>query len=108
VGIVGPGPKYEVLESRMRQGVKSLTTIKTDNEFVEIVPQVILGVSEKLEKGLGEIAYSTTRYRNATLVFFKTPEYTVTLSIEPETVVKQLYERIKCLILSQDILCETA
>lgn len=108
MGIVGLGPKYELLESRMRENVKSLTPMKSDNEFVEIVPQVILGASEKLEKGLGEIAYSMTRYRNATLVFFKTPEYTVTLSIEPGIVVKPLYERIKCLILSQDILCETA
>jgi hypothetical protein len=108
VGIVGPGPKYELLESRVREDVRSLTPMKIDNEFVEIVPQVILGASEKLEKGLGEIAYSMTRYRNATLVFLKTPEYTVTLSIEPEIVVKPLYERIKCLILSQDLLCETA
>lgn len=108
MGIVGPGPKYELLQSRMRQDVKSLTPMKTDNEFVEIVPQVILGASEKLEKGLGEIAYSMTRYRNATLVFFKTPEYTVTLSIEPEIVVKPLFERIKCLIPSQDLLCEAA
>lgn len=108
MGIVGSGPKYELLESRMRDDVKSLTSMKTDNEFIEIVPQVILGASEKLEKGLGEIAYSMTRYRNATLVFFKTSEYTVTLSIEPEIVVKPLYERMKRLILSQDLLCETA
>jgi hypothetical protein len=108
VGIVGPGPRYELLESRMREDVRSFTPIETDNEFVEIVPQIILGASEKLEKGLGEIAYSMTRYRNATLVFFKTSEYTVTLSIEPEVVVKPLYERIRCLILSQDLLCEIA
>jgi hypothetical protein len=108
VGIVGPAPKYELLESRMREDVKSLTPMETDNEFVEIVPQVILGASEKLEKGLGKIAYSTTRYRNATLVFFRTSEHTITLSIEPEIAVKPLYERIKCLIPPQSLLCGAA
>ena len=106
MGIVGPGPKYELLESRMREDVKSLTPMKADDEFVEIVPQVILGASEKLEKDLGEIAYSMTRYRNATLVFFKTPEYTVTLSVGPEIPVEALYERIRLSILSQDLICE--
>ena len=103
VGIVGPAPKYELLESRMREDVKSLTPEKTDSEFVDIVPQVILGASEKLEKDLGGIEYSLTRYKNVTLVFFKTPEYTVTLSVEPRVVVKPLYERIKRSILSQGL-----
>lgn len=75
VGIADPGPEYELLESRMRKDVKSLTRMKTDNEFVETVPQAILEASEKPEKGLGEIAYSVTRHKNSTLVFFKTPEY---------------------------------
>jgi hypothetical protein len=108
VGIVGPAPKYELLESRMRDDVKSLTPEKTDSEFVEIVPEVILGASEKLEKDLGAIEYSLTRYRNVTLVFFKTPEYTVTLSVEPGVVVKPLYERIKRSIPSQGLLGESA
>jgi hypothetical protein len=107
VGIVGPAPKYELLESRMREDVKSLTPQNTDSEFVEIVPQVILGASEKLEKDLGAIEYSLTRYRNVTLVFFKTPEYTVTLSVEPGVVVKPLYERIKRSIPSQGLLGES-
>jgi hypothetical protein len=103
VGIVGPAPKYELLESRMREDVKSLTPEKTDSDFVEIVPQVILGASERLERDLGAIEYSLTRYRNAALVFFKTPEYTVTLSIEPGIVVNPLYERMMRSIQSQDM-----
>jgi hypothetical protein len=103
VGIVGPAPRYELLESRMREDVRSLTPKKTETEFVEIVPQVILGASEKLEKDLGAVEYSLTRYRNVTLVFFKTPEYTVTLSIEPGVVVKPLYERIRRSIQSQSL-----
>jgi hypothetical protein len=108
VGIVGPAPKYELLESRMREDVKSLTPEKIDSEFVEIVPEVILGASEKLEKDLGAIEYSLIRYKNVTLVFFKTPEYTVTLSVEPGVVVKPLYERIKRSIPSQGMPRENA
>jgi hypothetical protein len=103
VGIVGPAPRYELLESCMREDVKSLTPDRTDSEFVEIVPQVILGASEKLEKDLGAIEYSLTRYRKVTLVFFKTPEYTVTLSVKPRVVVKPLYESIKRMIASQGL-----
>jgi hypothetical protein len=108
IGIVGPAPKYELLESHMREDVTSLTPEKTDSEFVDIVPQVILGASEKLEKDLGAIEYSLTRYKNVTLVFFKTPEYTVTLSLEPGVVVKPLYERIMRSISSQGLLGEGA
>jgi hypothetical protein len=57
VGIVGPGPKYELLESRMRGDVKSLTPMKTADEFVEIVPQIILGAYETL----GPIARGAAR-----------------------------------------------
>jgi len=30
VGVAGPGPDYEIKESRMREGVKSLTSDKQD------------------------------------------------------------------------------
>lgn len=69
VGVVGR--EYELLESRVRKGVKSLTEGKEREEFVEIVPAVILGAAEKLEKALGPISYSVIRYKKATLVFFR-------------------------------------
>ena len=106
VGIIGPAPKYELLESRMRENVKSLTPKNADSDFVEIIPEIILGAAGKLGKDLGAIAYSLIRYRNVTLVFFKASEYTITLSIEPEIPVEALYERIRLSILSQDLLCQ--
>lgn len=98
VGIVGPEPKYEVLESRMKEGVKSLTPDKTDREFVEVIPQVILGASEKLEESLGSVIYSLIRYQNVTLAFFKMQEHTVILSIEPGIFIMPIYERIRTLL----------
>lgn len=98
VGVVGPGPKYEVMESRMRESVKSLSPEKTDKEFVEIIPQIILGAAEKLEEDLGRIIYSLIRYRNVTLMFFKAPKSTVILSVEPGIYLMPIYERIQTLL----------
>lgn len=95
VGMVGPGPEFELLESRMRSDLKSLTPETTDREFVEIVPQLIVGAAEKLEKDLGGIKYSLICYEKVTLAFFKVPGYTVTLSVEPGVPVRPIIERIK-------------
>ena len=96
VGVLG-GPKNELLESHMRDGVTSLTQEKDDQWFVEIMSPVILGAAEKLEKDLGRITYSLIRYKNVTLVTLKIQEYVIILSVEPGVIVKHLYERIKAL-----------
>jgi len=95
VGIVGPGPKFQLLQSRMRSDLKSLTPETTDREFVEVIPQLVVGAAEKLEKDLGRIKYSLICYEKATLAFFKAPKYTVTLSVEPGVIVGPIIERIK-------------
>jgi len=95
VGIVGPGPEYKVLESRMKEGVKSLTADKNDREFVQIIPEIMLGAAEKLEKDLGKIEYALVRYKKLTLAFFTSYGYTVTISVEPGIPILGVYERIK-------------
>jgi len=101
VGVVSPGPKYELLESRMREGISSLTPKKTHDEFVETIPLFILGAAERLEKDLGSIQYSLIRYESVTLVFFKTQEYIVTMSVEPGFLVKSLYDRVSSALQSE-------
>ena len=101
VGVVSPGPKYELLESRMREGINSLTPQKTDDEFVETIPLFILGAAERLEKDLGSIQYSLIRYKSVTLVFFKTQEYIITMSVEPGILIAPLYERIRSALQSK-------
>lgn len=101
VGVVSPGPKYELLESRMREGINSLTPQKTDDAFVETIPLFILGAAERLEKDLGSIQYSLIRYKTVTLAFFKTEEYIITMSVEPGILVKSLYERIRSALQSE-------
>lgn len=95
VGIVGPGPQFRLLESRMRSDLKSLTPETTDREFVELIPQLMVGAAEKLENDLGSIKHCLISYEKVTLAFFKIPEYTVTLSVEAGTVVPHVIERIK-------------
>ena len=101
VGVVSPGPKYELLESRMREGISSLTPKKTHDEFVETIPLFILGAAERLEKDLGSIQYSLIRYESVTLVFFKTQEYIITMSVEPGFLVKSLYDRVSSALQSE-------
>jgi hypothetical protein len=95
VAVVGPAPNYELLESRMREGLKSLTEEKTDRDFVGIIPVVMLGASERLEKDLGEVILCTMRYEKATLAFFRLKEYIVTLGLEPGVYVLPIVQRIK-------------
>ncbi len=98
VGIIGPGPKYDLLESIMREGVKPVTPEKTDMEFTQIIPPIMLGAAERLEKDVGSIIYSLIRYRKITLMFFKLPKYTVMLSIEPGIYLMPIYEGIQRLL----------
>jgi len=95
VGVVDSKPEYGLLHSRMRDGVKSLTPEKTDRDFTQIIPLVILGAAQKLEKDLGKIEYSIVRYRKLTLAFFSVQGYTVTMSVEPGIPILPVYERIQ-------------
>ncbi len=98
VGVVGPGPDYEIKESRMREGVKSITPDKVDREFIRFLPEMILGIADKLKDHMGKISYSLLCFQNATLMLFKTPEYVVIMSLEAGTFVKPIYDRLKPLL----------
>ncbi|MGB9023178.1 MAG: hypothetical protein WCC94_07065 [Candidatus Bathyarchaeia archaeon] len=56
--MVGPGPDYEIKESCMREGVKPLTPEEKDREFIQVIPEIILGIADKLKDDLGNIRYS--------------------------------------------------
>lgn len=98
VGVVGPAPDYEIKESRMREGIRSLTSEEKEQEFIQFIPEIILGIAEKLKDDMGKIRYSLLCFQNATLMLFKTPEYVVVMSLEAGTFVKPIYERLKPLL----------
>jgi hypothetical protein len=93
VAVVG-GPKNELLESRMREGVKSLSGDKEDRWFAQVLAPVMLEGAKELEKDLGLIAYSLVRYFKVTMVMMRIQEYLVTFSTEPSVSDRDLYERI--------------
>jgi hypothetical protein len=93
VAVVG-GSNNELLESRMREGVKSLSGDKEDRWFAQVLAPVMLEGAEKLERDLGIIAYSLVRYFKVTMVMMKIQEYLVTFSTEPFVSDRDLYERI--------------
>ena len=98
VDVVGSGPDYEIEESCMREGVRSLTTDEKDREFIQFLPEVILGIADKLNDDMGKIRYSLLCFETATLMLFKTPEYVVVISLEAGTFAKPVYERLRPLL----------
>jgi len=95
VGVVGKGPDYDVKVSRMRQGLESRGSDDKVREFIELIPDLILGMAQKLEDDLGKIRYSLLCFRQLTLMLFRTPEYAIVLSLEAGTFARPIFERIK-------------
>ena len=98
VGVVGLGPDYEIKESRMREGVKPLTPEEKDREFIQFLPEIILGIADKLKDHMGKIKYSLLCFQNATLMLFKTPEYVLVMSLEAGIFARPIYERINSML----------
>ena len=93
VSVVG-GPKNELLESRPREGVKPLAATRDDRWFAQVLGPVMLEGSQKLERDLGQIEYSMTRFKKVSVIVLKIQEYVVTVSAEPELYAWDLYRQI--------------
>ena len=98
VGVVDPRHDYEVKESRMREGVKSITPDESDREFVQFIPEMILAMADKLEGHTGKIKYSLLCFESVTLMLFKAAEYVVVMSLEAGTFARPIYDRLKPLL----------
>jgi hypothetical protein len=75
---------YDLLESRMREGVSSLTPAQTDHDFMTIAAPGMVDASEKLRPFAGAIKRVTVRYDKVLLVFYRTTAHLVVLSLEPQ------------------------
>jgi hypothetical protein len=95
VGVVSKGPEYDVKISRMRQDLESRGSDEKVREFIELIPDLILGMAQKLEDDLGKIRYSLLCFQQLTLMLFRTPEYAIVLSLEAGTFARPIFERIK-------------
>jgi hypothetical protein len=75
--------KFNVLLSRMREGVESVTPDEQDRNFVQIMPPIIVDAVEKLQPQLGKADNVTVRYEKVLLVFFRLEGLIVILSFDP-------------------------
>ena len=76
--------QYDLLESRMRGGVSSLTPAQTDRDFMTITTPLIVDAAEKLRPFCGPIRRVTLRYDKIALIFYRTTAHLVVLSLDPE------------------------
>ncbi len=76
--------QYDLLESRMREGVASLTPAQTDRDFMTIAAPLMVGAAERLRPFCGAIRRVVVRYDKVLLVFFWTTAHLVILSLEPQ------------------------
>ena len=76
--------QYDLLESRMREGVQSLTPDQTDRDFMTIAAPLMVDAAEKLRPFAGSIRRITVRYDKVLLVFYRTTAHVVILSLEPQ------------------------
>lgn len=76
--------QFDLVQSRMRDGVASLTPAQTDRDFMALAAPVMVGAAEKLRPFCGNIRRLAVRYDKVLLVFYRTTAHLVVLSIEPE------------------------
>lgn len=75
---------YDLLDSRMREGVASLTPVQTDRDFMTMAAPLMVGAAEKLRPFAGAIRRVAVRYDKVLLVFYWTTAHLVILSLEPQ------------------------
>lgn len=98
LGVTGLGPDYEIKVTRMREGVKSLTPADEDRGFLGFIPEIILGIGDKLKDHLGGVGYALLCFQKVTLMLFRTPECFVVLGLEAGTFARPIYEKLSILL----------
>ena len=77
-------PRYDLLESRMREGVSSLTPAQTDRDFMKMAAPLIIDSAEKLRPFCGAMRRLTVRYDKVFLAMYRTALHVLILSLEPQ------------------------
>jgi len=77
-------PRCDLLESKMRDGVSSLTPAQTDRDFMKMAAPLMIDSAEKLRPFCGAMRRLTVRYDKVFLVLYRTALYLLILSLEPQ------------------------
>jgi hypothetical protein len=75
--------QFKLLESKMRQGVASLTPAQTDRDFMEAATPLMVDSAGKLRPFCGSIRRITVLYDKVLLTIYRTAIHLVVLSLEP-------------------------
>jgi hypothetical protein len=84
---------YRVIASKQREGIPSLAPDETVNNFMSIVPEIILESVEKMVPFLGGVSGVTAHYQKALLIFYRFDNLLVVISFQPN-VETPFYDRI--------------
>jgi len=84
IGIVDSG--LHVLLSKMREGAPRLTSDTADHNYLQVAPNILIEVAEKLSPALGAVESVTIRYEKLFMVYFRLEGLTIVLSFEPTIV----------------------
>jgi len=82
VAILNPG--YDLLESKMRKGVSSLTPAQTDRDFMKMAAPLMIDSAEKLGPFCGGMRRLTVRYDRVFLAMYRTAAHLLILSLDPQ------------------------
>jgi len=77
-------PRYDLLESKMREGVSSLTPAQTDRDFMSMAAPLMVGSAEKLRPFCGAMRRIAVRYDKVFLALYRTAAHLLILSLEPQ------------------------
>jgi len=75
-------PRYDLLESRMREGVSSLTPAQTDRDFMKMAAPLMIDSAEKLRPFCGGMRRLTIRYDKVFIAMYRTTLHLLILSLE--------------------------
>jgi len=77
-------PTYDLLESKMREGVSSLTPAQTDRDFMKMAAPLMIDSAEKLRPFCGAMRRLTVRYDKVFLALYRTAIHLLIISLEPQ------------------------
>jgi hypothetical protein len=77
-------PRYDLLDSKMREGVSSLTPPQTDRDFMRMAAPSMIDSADKLRPFCGALRRLTVRYDKVFLAMYRTALHILILSLEPQ------------------------
>lgn len=76
--------EYHLLESKMREGIATLTSEEVDRNFYSIAPPIVLDAVAKLEPYYGSFRILSIRYEKVVAVYCRSPDYIIAFTLNPE------------------------